>query len=61
MLDDIAPDPFVAWMNSVDSWLWRNWQVSSADLPDIDYWNLWDDGISPSSAGKIAIENARGY
>lgn len=51
---------FEAWMEAVDACLVRRLGVSSADLPDIAYRDLFDGGSSPQEASDTAIENARG-
>jgi len=35
--------------------------MTSADLPDIDYWLFWTTGVSPRDTAKKAIYNAGGY
>jgi hypothetical protein len=49
--------PFDEWMASVDEVLVRKVGVSSADLPDMCYRDLYDEGYSPEETAEDAIEN----
>jgi len=51
---------YETWISDVDAVLVRKVGVSSADLPDILYRDLYDDGHSPEEAAEEAIENAMG-
>jgi hypothetical protein len=51
---------FGAWMARVDEALVRKVGVSSADLPDLAYRDLYDQGVTPEEAADAAIENAAG-
>ena len=53
-----APTSFEAWMARVDDALVRKVGVSSGDIPDIPYRDLFDQGITPEEAADEAIENA---
>ena len=55
--DDIS---FRQWMRQVDVILIAEFGVGSADLPDIMYRDLFDDGTSAEYAAKEAIRNAGG-
>jgi hypothetical protein len=46
------------WMAEVDDALVRKVGVSSADMPDICYRDLYDSGYSPEEAADEAIENS---
>lgn len=51
---------FEMWMNEVDALLEETCGLSSSDLPDVAYYDMYDDGLSPRSAAREALENA-GY
>ena len=46
------------WMEQVDACLVRRVGVSSADLPDVPYRDLFDQGSTPEEAAEEAVENA---
>lgn len=50
---------FEQWKNQVDEWLISSTGMTSEDLPDIDYFGLYEAGDSPKQAAKEAIRNAR--
>jgi hypothetical protein len=51
---------FNQWKAKVDAILSKKLGgLTSDDLPDIDYWSLWQDRVSPSSAAAQAIRNAK--
>lgn len=53
--------PFKVWMGKVDKVLISITDAfDSGGLPDIGYWDLWNDGASPEEAAAEALENA-GY
>ena len=49
---------FEKWMEKVDACLVRRVGVSSADLPDVPYRDLYDTGSTSEEAADEAIENA---
>ena len=51
---------FSDWMAKVDAWLVKKVGVGSSDLADICYADLFDSGVSPSAAGRMAIRNEQG-
>lgn len=46
---------FLAWMASVDSYLLRKSGLTHLDLADINYRDLFDDGVSPREAADEAL------
>jgi hypothetical protein len=48
---------FELWMREVDKALERIVGLSSADLPDVCYRDLYDDGAGPREAARIAVRN----
>ena len=53
---------FEVWMAKVDDIISDLCEgMTSADLPDIDYWLFWTTGVSPRDTAKKAIYNAGGY
>jgi len=51
---------FDDWMAAVDECLEENFGVVSDDLPDWDFWNAWDSGMSVAKACREIIKNAGG-
>ena len=49
---------FEAWMARVDGALVRKVGVSSSDLPDCCYRDMYDAGCTPEDAADEAIDNA---
>jgi uncharacterized Zn finger protein (UPF0148 family) len=49
---------FDVWMAKVDDTLVRKVGVSSADLPDVCYRDMYDTGSTPEEAADEAIENS---
>jgi len=47
---------FDKWMDAVDRVIENSIGLSSADLPDICYRDLYDDGATPASAAREAIK-----
>ena len=47
---------FEAWMKEVDRRIEASIGLSSADLPDICYRDMYDDGATPASAAREAIK-----
>lgn len=52
---------FEQWMTKVDDAIDAQVGMTSADLPDCDWWNWWNDGVSAQRAAARAIKNAGGY
>lgn len=50
---------FEQWKKLVDAELERKCGMDSDFLPDWDYWNAWDSGMSPKSAAVQVIKNAK--
>lgn len=51
---------FEAWMEEVNTEIEYTCGLTSSDLPDVAYYDMYEDGLSPSSAAMEALENA-GY
>ena len=51
---------FSEWMKRVDAVLVRICGMGSDDLPDVDYWELFDNDSDPAYAALHALE-AAGY
>lgn len=49
---------FEGWMAEVDDVLVRKVGVSSADLPDVCYRDLYGQGSTPAEAADEAVENS---
>jgi len=47
---------FDQWMAAMDAILIRKFGLTSADLPDICYRDMYDDGESPAAAARQALE-----
>lgn len=54
-------DDFETWQNKVNTFLIKKWGFGIDDLPDWDYYNAWNDGIPPSQAAYMVIQNAKDY
>ncbi len=54
-----AKVPFDTWRASVDYWVVAQTGMYADDLPDCPYRDWYDDGISPKTAAKRAIRNAK--
>lgn len=54
-------DTFEVWQNKVNAIIEKRTGFGIDDLPDFDYWNYWDDGVSPSQTATEVIQNARDY
>ena len=52
---------FEDWKNEVDTFLVNRCGLSSMDLPDCDYWNMWNDGLPSCDAAQTALEEAGFY
>jgi hypothetical protein len=51
---------FDRWMKRVDEVIERRLMITSEDLPDVDYYGMFDSSLSPSEAASEAIRQA-GY
>lgn len=49
------------WMAKVDAFIARKFGVDSNDLPDWNYLDAFEDGMSPSAAAKAAISAAKDF
>ena len=49
---------FETWMREVDVQCWRRGGCSTGDLPDVNYREWFDNGLSPKSAACRALKNA---
>jgi hypothetical protein len=49
---------FEAWMQDVDNAVERLTGMSTNDLPDVCYRDMFEDGVKPVSAARKAIRNA---
>jgi hypothetical protein len=56
-----AFDGFTMWMAKVDALMVKYCTMSSMDLPDWNYRDAYDDGMSPSRAARSAISAARDF
>lgn len=52
-------DKFSRYMARVDSYLEEQLGVTSADLPDIDYWSMFDSGITARDTASWAYVKVR--
>jgi hypothetical protein len=54
---------FATWMSRVDTYLEETIGVTTSDLPDMDYWTMFDHGISArDTAGWVSVDAKRlGY
>ena len=52
---------FDEWMAEVDSAIENEVYMISDDLPDVDYWDMWDNGLTPFEAADFAIQAAKDY
>ena len=46
---------FSSWMTEVDTAIHFLCGLISDDLPDVNYWDMWDEGKTPMSAAKYTI------
>ena len=49
---------FKVWLRHVDRQVSKKCGLGCMDLPDIDYWNLWNDGVEPRDAAFEVLEEA---
>lgn len=47
---------FEDWMASVDRQVSASVGLSADDLPDVDYYSLYESGATPASAAREAIQ-----
>ena len=50
---------FESWMARVDAATYRLVGMSVYDLPDVAFMDMYEDGLSPKSAARAAIREAR--
>lgn len=50
---------FKTWMAKVSDEIESKVGLSLDDLPDMNYYEMWEDGISPANAARKAIRNAK--
>jgi hypothetical protein len=58
--DDPEEAAFTAWIAKVDAWLVKKICLESADLIDMNYRDMFEDGVTPAAAGRAALKN-EGY
>lgn len=51
---------FENWLKAVDRCFVNATGMFRDDWPDQDYWNMWNDGLTPMEATIDAIENEYG-
>lgn len=49
---------FEAWMERVDAAIESWYGLSSDDLPDVEYYDMFEDGWTPGDAAQYALDNA---
>jgi len=52
---------FASWMAKVDKFLQQLCGMSSADMADVCYADMFADGTSPKAAARRAIRNEQGF
>lgn len=52
---------FLAFIEKVNARLIQICGMDSRDLPDYDYWNAYENLLSPGITAREAIRNAGGY
>lgn len=50
---------FRQWKKRVDEEIEKKVGLTADDLPDVDYWGWFQDGVTPKSAANQAVRNAR--
>ena len=48
---------FKAWFETVDVEVSKISGVSVHDLADMNFWDMWNDGVSATEAAEAALEN----
>ena len=49
---------FKQWMQKVDDIISARFGISYRDLPDIAYYDMWEDGRTPAAAARRALKEA---
>lgn len=49
---------FDTWFSRVDRAVMNTVGMGAEDLPDVDYWSMWEAGYSPGAAAKDTIAQA---
>lgn len=52
---------FKEWLNKVDNVIEIKYGLTTADLPDCNYYDMFEDGYTPSRAANVAIKNAHDW
>lgn len=52
---------FANWMSRVDMYLEEMTGVTSLDLPDMDYFDMFDWGVLPKTAANIVVVESKNY
>lgn len=59
MADDVIDGrTFDEWKRLVDRAVVKRSGIGCDDLPDVDYWQMWNDGTSPDDAMIEVLETA---
>lgn len=45
-----------AWLRDVDKVLIRRCGLTTGDLADQCYWDMWNDEVAPSEAAQVALD-----
>ena len=48
---------FKNWMVEVDRIIARRFGITSSDLADTTYWDMWNDEMTPAEAADEALSN----
>lgn len=48
---------FKEWLAEVNTFLVALCGMGSDDLPDQDYWNMWNDEVDPEDAATEILDN----
>lgn len=51
---------FDEWMQKVNDICWERYGLSADDLPDVPYYDWYDEGVTPGGAATRAYKNAGG-
>ena len=49
--------PFKQWMADIDAIISKRFGISSSDLADTTYWDMWNDEMTPTEAADEALAN----
>lgn len=52
---------FDEWKKKVDAAVVRLCGLGADDLPDVDYWGMYEAGDTPTEAAREVVRNARNY